>query len=101
MIKMALAVGLALIVAPVAGHAGGPPCVQKEFKTVMIKAACEAGGQDEAKAQMAAFVAKHGSQGKKLTKTAIFTCNACHEKLDPNFERKPTALDLYKQLGGK
>lgn len=101
MIKVLLAAVLALVVAPVAGRAGGPPCAQTEFKTEMIKAACAKGGQDEAKKEMIAFVAKNDSKGQKLIKSKIFTCNACHEKLDPNFERKPTAYDLYKQLGGK
>jgi len=100
MIRTILAVGLALATAPAVGRAGGPPCVQKEFQTVMIRTACEAGGQDEAKKQMAAFVTKNSSQGKKLTKV-MFTCNSCHQKLDPNFERKADALELYKTLGGK
>ena len=100
MTKVFLALVLALSAAPVAGRPGGPPCAQKEFKTEMIKAACEKGGQDEAKKQMIAFLAKNAEKGQKITKK-LFTCNACHEKLDPNFERKPTAYDLYKQLGGK
>lgn len=67
----------------------------------MIKAACEKGGQDEAKKQMIAFVAKNDSKGQKLIKSKIFTCNACHDKLDPNFERKAEAFELYTKLGGK
>jgi len=100
MIRLALAVTLGLTVAPMVSRAGGPPCTQKEFRTEMIKTACQKGGQDEAKKEMIAFVAKNGAKGQKITKT-LFTCNACHDKLDPNFERKPTAFDLYKQLGGK
>lgn len=67
----------------------------------MIKAACAKGGQDEAKKQMIAFVAKNGAKGEKLTKSKVFTCNACHDKLDPTFDRKPEAFDLYTKLGGK
>lgn len=78
----------------------GPPCLTKDFQTEMVKAACAAGGQDEAKRQMTLFVAKHAEKGQKLTKK-LFTCNACHAMIDPTFERKPGALDLYRQLGGK
>ena len=99
--RIFLAIALALAIAPTPSRASGPPCAQTEFKTEMIKAACDKGGQDEAKKQMIAFVAKNGAKGEKLTKSKIFTCNACHDKLDPTFDRKPTAFDLYKQLGGK
>ena len=99
--RIVLAISLALAVAPAPSRASGPPCAQTEFKTEMIKAACAAGGQDEAKKQMIAFVAKNGDKGQKLTKSKIFTCNACHDKLDPSFERKPEAFDLYTKLGGK
>lgn len=78
----------------------GPPCVTKDFQTEMVKAACAAGGQDEAKKQMTLFVSKHADKGQKLTKK-LFTCNACHSTIDPNFDRKPEALDLYRKLGGK
>ena len=78
----------------------GPPCLTKDFQTEMVKTACAAGGQDEAKKQMTLFVAKHAEKGQKLTKK-LFTCNACHSTIDPTFERKPEALDLYRKLGGK
>jgi len=101
MTRIILVTALAFIVAPAAGRTAGPPCAQTEFKTQMVKAACAAGGQDEAKKQMIAFVAKNDSKGQKLTKSKVFTCNACHEKLDPTFDRKPEAFDLYTKLGGK
>ena len=78
----------------------GPPCLTKDFQTEMVKTACAAGGQDEAKKQMTLFVAKHAEKGQKLTKK-LFTCNACHATIDPTFERKDDALELYRKLGGK
>lgn len=101
MTKWLVATLLAIGVSTAAVRTSGPACAQTEFKTQMIKAACAASGQDEAKKQMIAFVAKNGSKGEKLTKSKIFTCNACHEKLDPNFERKAEAYDLFTKLGGK
>ena len=100
MIKLLAATALALGIAVASPRSAGPACVQAEFKTTMIKAACEKGGQDEAKKQMTLFVAKHAEKGQKLTKK-LFTCNACHSTIDPTFERKPEALDLYRKLGGK
>lgn len=97
---LASAIALTLaIAAPVGVRTAGPPCVTKEFKTEMVKAACEKGGQDEAQKQMKAFVAKHAP--KKVKGAPIFTCNACHTSLAPKFERKPDAVEFYKALGGK
>ena len=73
----------------------------KGIKTQMVKAACEKGGQDEAKKQMIAFVSKNAEKGQKLTNTKFFTCNACHQNLEPNYDRKAEAYDLYTKLGGK
>lgn len=99
-LMLASAIGLlTAVTAPVAGRTAGPPCVTKEFKTEMVKAACEKGGQDEAQKQMKAFVAKHAP--KKVKGAPIFTCNACHTTLAPKFERKPDAVEFYKALGGK
>jgi hypothetical protein len=95
------AVGLVCVVASAsASRAAGPPCVTTDFKTEMVRLACEKGGQDEAQKQMKAFVAKYAP--KKKTKGApIFTCNACHTTLAPKFERKPDAVEFYKALGGR
>lgn len=78
----------------------GPPCLTKTFETEMVKTACTTGGQDEAKKQMTLFVSKNAEKGQKLTKK-MFTCNACHTTIDPHFDRKPAALELYRKLGGK
>jgi hypothetical protein len=67
------------------------PCVTKEFKTVLAKEACAKGGQPAAKDAM-----------KKFMKDAkIKSCNACHSKLAPKYELKPTGLDQFKKAGGK
>jgi hypothetical protein len=67
------------------------PCVTKEFKTVLAKEACAKGGQPAAKDAM-----------KKFMKEAkIKSCNACHSKLAPKYELKPTGLDQFTKAGGK
>lgn len=92
-----LASGIAMSSAAV--RAGGPACVQKEFKTEMVKAACAKGGQDEAKKVMTEFVKKAAPKPSKGAPP--FTCNACHTSLAPNFDKKPDAVEFYKALGGK
>lgn len=99
MIRIVLAVVLAVGVSPAATRTAGPACVTTDFKTEMVKAACAKGGQDEAKKQMTAFTNKHAP--KKTKDAPLFTCNACHTSLAPKFERKPDAVDFYKALGGK
>jgi hypothetical protein len=67
------------------------PCVTKDFKTEMAKAACAKGGQPAAKDAM-----------KKFMKDAkIKTCNACHTKLAPKYELKKDGLEQYLKAGGK
>jgi hypothetical protein len=100
MILVALLGLVSAIASPAAGRAAGPPCVTTDFKTEMIKLACQKGGQDEAQKQMKAFVAKYAPK-KKTKGASIFTCNACHKSLAPKFERKPDAFELYKALGGR
>ncbi len=99
--KLVIATLLCVCLAGATSRTAGPPCAQKEFKTQMVKAACEKGGQDEAKKQMIAFVSKNAEKGQKLTNTKFFTCNACHQNLEPNYDRKAEAYDLYTKLGGK
>ena len=66
-------------------------CVQKEFKTQLVKDACAKGGQPAAKDAM-----------KKFMKDAkIKSCNQCHAKLAPKYELKPDGLDQFKKVGGK
>ena len=71
--------------------AADAPCVKKELKTEMVKAACTKGGQKEAKEVMKAW-----NKEKKIK-----SCNQCHSKLAPSYELKADALDQYKKLGGK
>jgi hypothetical protein len=66
-------------------------CVHKDFKTEMVKSACEKGGQKEAKDAMKAF----------MKEKKIKSCNQCHEKLAPNYELKKDALEQFQKLGGK
>ena len=67
------------------------PCQHKEFKTKMVKEACEKGGQPAAKDAMKAF-----NKDKKIT-----SCNKCHSKLAPSYELKADGLDQFKKLGGE
>jgi hypothetical protein len=88
----ALAIGIATLSATPA-QAGDPPapCVHKEFKTELVKAACDKGGQPEAKIAMKAFQKDH----------KIESCQSCHKKLAPNYELKPDGLDQFTKAGGK
>ncbi|HPH66631.1 MAG TPA: hypothetical protein PLF40_12830 [Kofleriaceae bacterium] len=71
--------------------AGEAPCKATEFKTELVKAACEKGGQKEAKAVMKTF----------MKEKKIKSCNACHTKLAPNYEMKKDALKQFTDAGGK
>ncbi len=66
-------------------------CVHKDFKTELVKNACEKGGQKEAKAVMQAF-----NKDKKIK-----SCNQCHTKLAPKYDLKKDAVEQFKKLGGK
>jgi hypothetical protein len=66
-------------------------CVRKDYKTEMVKTACEKGGQKEAKAVMQAF-----NKDKKIK-----SCNQCHTKLAPKYELKADAVEQFTKLGGK
>lgn len=67
------------------------PCKHKDFKTVLVKEACEKGGQPAAKDAM-----------KKFMKDAkIKSCNQCHSKLAPTYENKKDAIDQFQKAGGK
>jgi len=84
------ALGIASITAS-AGDDKPAPCQRKDFKTVMVKEACEKGGQPAAKDAMKAF-----NKDKKIA-----SCNKCHSKLAPTYELKPDGFDQFKKLGGK
>ena len=76
---------------PAAGDDPDQPCVTKDFKTEMAKAACAKGGQKEAKAVMKAWNKEKN----------IKSCNDCHKNLAPKYDLKPDGLEKYKKLGGK
>ena len=68
-----------------------PACKTKDFKTQLVKEACEKGGQPAAKDAM-----------KKFMKSAkIKSCRQCHSELSPNYTLKKTAVDQFKKAGGK
>jgi hypothetical protein len=69
----------------------GGACVRKDFKTDLVKHACEAGGQAAAKDAMKKWNKEHD----------ITSCNKCHSKLAPSYDLKPDGLDQFHKLGGK
>ncbi|HET7505003.1 MAG TPA: hypothetical protein VFK02_28460 [Kofleriaceae bacterium] len=71
--------------------ADGTACIHKDFKTELVKQACEKGGQKEAKDAMKAF----------MKEKKVKSCNQCHAKLAPNYELKKDALEQFQKLGGK
>ena len=71
--------------------ADGTACVHTEFKTELVKQACEKGGQKEAKEVMKKF----------MKDSKIKSCNQCHVKLAPKYELKADGLEQFKKLGGK
>jgi hypothetical protein len=81
----------ALMFANVSTPSADTPCVTKDFKTELVKAACEKGGQKEAKEVM-----KTWNKEKKIK-----SCNQCHEKLAPKYELKADGVEQFKKLGGK
>ncbi len=88
---LVLSIGFATL-SSTSANAGGPtPCVHKEFKTELVKAACAKGGQAEAKIQMKTFQKEH----------KLESCNSCHKKLAPNYELKEDAFEKFTKAGGK
>ncbi len=73
----------------------GAACKTTTFKSKDIAAACQKGGQADAKKAMKKFL----KAAKK--KQANLECGSCHSKLAPKYELKTDAFDKYKQLGGK
>jgi hypothetical protein len=67
------------------------PCFTRDFKTELVREACSKGGQAEAKDAMKAF----------MKNAKIKTCNQCHVKLAPKYERKPDAVDQFVKAGGR
>ena len=66
-------------------------CQRTDYKTEMVKQACEKGGQKAAKDAMKAWMKE-----KKLK-----SCNQCHSKLAPTYELKADGVEQFKKLGGK
>jgi len=71
--------------------AAADKCQRSDFKTEMVKQACEKGGQKAAKDAMKAWMKE-----KKLK-----SCNQCHTKLAPTYALKADGLEQFKKLGGK
>lgn len=100
MLKLGLLASIATIIgtlsfatlsAPAVAAPEEGACVHKEFKTETVKAACEKGGQKEAKEVMKAFM-----KANKLK-----SCNECHKNLAPKYDLKPDAHEKFAKLGGK
>lgn len=96
MTKLALLTSFAAVAAltfsTMSATAGDPaPCRHTNFKTELVKAACEKGGQAAAKQAMKAFNKEH----------KIKSCNKCHSKLAPTYDLKPDGIEQFKKLGGK
>jgi len=85
------ALGGLLVIVFTARSASAGPCVHQDFKTVMVKTACEKGGQDAAKAAMKAW-----NKDKKIK-----SCNQCHTKLAPSYDLKADAVQQFAKLGGQ
>lgn len=73
----------------------GKPCSRKKFETKFLGDACKAGGQDEAKKVMKAFLKDY----KKTNASA--TCNTCHTKVGGAYPLKPDGLQKAKDAGMK
>ena len=85
------ALGIASLTASAGDDDKAAPCVHKDFKTELVKQACDKGGQPAAKDAMKAF-----NKDKQIN-----SCNKCHAKLAPNYELKTDGLDQFRKLGGK
>jgi hypothetical protein len=91
---ISVAVVCAFALAGVSRSQAGDPCSRKTFQTKLVEAACKAGGQDQAKKEMKAFLKK--IQEKKED----FTCLNCHTSVDAGYPLKGDGLKLFKQYGG-
>jgi hypothetical protein len=72
-------------------NADGPkPCIKATLP--QVKAACDKGGQDEAKKMMKGIVDKSKAAGKEIK------CNSCHENLKDYKQTANAMADLKKLL---
>ena len=72
----------------------GDACARKDFKTELVKKACEKGGQAEAKKVMKAFLKK----AKKQKIAGVKNCKSCHTNLKPKYELTKNGLELFKKV---
>ncbi len=80
----------ALTFAGMSSSQAGDPCARKDFKTTLVKNACQQGGQKGAKDAMKAFM-----KDKKIK-----DCKQCHTNLAPSYELKADGLAQFKKAGG-
>ena len=85
---------LALVGITSSDVSAGKACARTKFETKMVAEACKAGGQDEAKTQMKAFLKKAKKQD------ADATCQSCHSKVGGDYPLKKDALKRFKEFGG-
>jgi hypothetical protein len=83
--------GLTFATISASAETASTACVHTDFKTEMVKQACEKGGQKQAKDVMKTF----------MKEKKIKSCNQCHSKLAPKYELKADAFDQFKKAGGK
>jgi alkylation response protein AidB-like acyl-CoA dehydrogenase len=95
MLKLGLFASIAAIVGALSFAStrtadAGDACSHTDFKTAMVKAACQKGGQAAAKEAMQAFnKEKH-----------IASCNKCHSSLKPKYDLKDDGLKQFQDLKG-
>lgn len=84
---------------PVPASGDSPKCVTQKFQTVLVKKACEKGGQKLAVTEMRKWMKnarKHPeASGKKIK------CDTCHNTMAPKYDLNGHGLKLYRKLGGK
>jgi|GEM_PF-2554747 len=70
----------------------GKACARTEFKTALIKKACEKGGQSQAKKAMRDFM----KRAKKASKEKV-TCKSCHSKTSGDYPLTKDGLAKYNK----
>ena len=86
---------LALVGATSHEASAGKPCARTKYETKFLADACKAGGQDQAKKVMKAFL----KDFKKTTPTGA--CTTCHSKVGGAYPLKPDGLQKAKDAGMK
>ena len=66
------------------------PCHRSYFKTELVHAACERGGQEEARLAMTAFAKRNN----------VPSCLKCHLTMSPYFDLRPEGFQNYLNFGG-